>query len=258
VRGLRLDGASENGVAQAGIATWRRPMIDHLEVVAEDCDFVNFDSERFSAFVMHKSTFADTVSFTNCRFEDISGTAISLRAEVDDTGRYNAEHVTLRNCFFRNVMGSALDLYRGSNDESTTGPWLRVDHCTFVSVNNVELGSVLRLTGVQDGDVRNCLFVDSGRSGRAIKMEDQRWCLLEVSHINLTRSGRIESFYPDRRGPGLTELETRFANEAAGDFALAPDSPLVRRGSDGRDLGALWRGGVLTLPDAAPAGPPRG
>lgn len=244
-QGLRFDGASDRGVAQAGITTWRQPMIDHLTVMVSDCDFVNFDSERYSAFIMRKSTFADTVSFVNCTFQKISGNAISLQAETDDTGRYNAEHVTIRNCLFRDIMGSALDLYRGSNDESTTGPLLRLDHCTFINVNNVELGSVLRLTGVQDGDVRNCVFVDSGQSGRAIRMEDHRWCRLLVSHVNLMNSGRIESFYPDRCGPKITRLAVALADPANGDFSLAADSPLAGQASDGTNLGVKWTQGYL-------------
>lgn len=245
--GLMLDGHSTDGVgvARAGITTSSEPMIDHLSVDVSDCDFVNFDSARFSAFVMRKGTYADMVSFRNCTFASISGNAININAETDDTGRYNAEEVIVDNCLFRDVMGSALDLYRGSNDESTTGPSLRVGHCTFVNVNNVELGSVLRLTGVQDGVVRNCLFVDSGMSGRAIKMEDQRWCKLLVSHTNLANSGRIESFYPDRSGPGITRLDEAFANPAGGDYSLSPGSPLASMATDGGPLGARWRGGML-------------
>lgn len=244
-QGLRFDGFSETGVAEAGITTWRQPMIDHFSVFVSDCDFVNFDSGRNSAFTMRKSTYADTVSFVNCLFQNISGNALNLQAETDDTGRYNAEEVIIRNCLFRNVMGAALDLYRGSNDESTTGPRLRIDHCSFINVNNVELGSVLRLTGVQDGDVRNSLFVDSGQSGRAIKMEDQRWCRMLVSHCNLTNSGRIESFYSDRSGLEITRLTVDFADPENGDFNLAVGSPLAGKASDGGNLGARWVNGVL-------------
>lgn len=244
-RGLVLDGRSENGVARAGIATWNQPMIEHLTVDVADCDFVNFDSARHSAFVMRKGHFAGLVRFVNCTFATISGNALNLNAETDDTGRYNAEHVILRNCLFRDVMGAALDLYRGSNDESTTGPLLRVERCTFVNVNNVELGSVLRLTGVQDGDIRDCLFVNSGMSGRAIRMEDQRWCRLLVSHTNFSNSGRVESFYPDRAGPGLTRLVAELADPARGDYRLAPGSPLATMATDGGPLGARWHDGVL-------------
>ncbi len=243
--GLRLDGHSDTGVAEAAITTADQPMIDHFDLRVDNCDFENLDSGRAGAFVMHKSTFADTVSFTNCRFEHISGYAISLHAEWEDKGRYNAGEVILRNCFFKDDMFGALDLYRGGNDESTTGPKLRVDHCTFVNVGNMELGSVLQLIGVQDGDVRNCLFVDSGRSGRAVKLEDPRWCKLLVSHCDLWHAGRIESFYPDRRGPGLIEIEPAFVDAAAGDFRLKARSELSGRGDDGKDLGSLWQDGEL-------------
>ncbi|MDX2186429.1 MAG: chondroitinase-B domain-containing protein [Opitutaceae bacterium] len=239
-RGLRFDGFSENGVADAAITTdSAKPMIDRFSVIVEDCDFVNFDSGGCSAFVMTKGTYADSVSFKNCRFENISGTALSLRAEWEDKGKYNAEYVTVENCLFVNIMGACLDLYRGGNDESTTGPFLSVNRCTFVNCTNVELGSVLRLIGVQVADVRNNVFVESGMSGRSVRMEDHRWCQMLVSHSNFDTSGRVESYYEDRKGPGLTFLPVQFVNRAEGNFRLEPGSPLLKLGSDGQGLG--WR-----------------
>jgi poly(beta-D-mannuronate) lyase len=237
-KGIHFEGLSDNGVSKAAIMTDNKPFIDHFSVLVEDCNFTNFDAGGCNAFTMAKSTYADSVTFRDCYFQNISGIALSLRSEAEDKGIYNAEFVTLENCVFNNVMGSCLDLYRGGNDESTGGPFLKVDHCTFYNCNNVELGSVLRLTGVQVSDVRNCLFFESGMSGRAIRMEDHRSSQMLVSYCNLDRSGRIESFY-DRKGPGITELPSEFVDPAKGDFRLKPGSALCGKASDGKDLGAL-------------------
>jgi poly(beta-D-mannuronate) lyase len=195
---------------------------------------------------MTKGTYADAVTFRNCRFEGISGIALSLRSEIDDTGKYNAEFVTVENCVFARVMGSCIDVYRGGNDESTSGPFLKVDHCTFFNCTNIELGSVVRLVGVQVSKVQNSLFVQSGMSGRAIRMEDHRWCQMLVSHCNFDRSGRVESFYEDRRGPQLMTQPAVLVDPARGDYRLSPGSSLRGAGNDGRDLG--WLGGAQPAP----------
>ncbi|RZK45515.1 MAG: hypothetical protein EOO59_20930, partial [Hymenobacter sp.] len=147
--GLALDGAA---VGEAGlIQPSARPMLNHYQLGADNCAFYNVKSADGKVFKATTSTFADTVQFTNCLFYDLGGSALSLATETADKGTYNAERVVLRNCLFRNVQGAALDLYRGGKDESTFGPFLTVDHCTFDNVGNGS-SAALKLTGVQWSD----------------------------------------------------------------------------------------------------------
>ena len=172
-----------------------------------------------------KSTFADSIVITNSVFHTISGLGINLKAEKEDLGIYNAEYVILKNCLFYNVMGSALDLYRGGNDESTTGPSLQIDHCTFYNVENKELGSVVNLTGVQDIRITNSIFSSSGKSGRVIQLEDQSWIQCDIDHNVFHNSGRFESFYDGRLGTNNRYIDPGFVSVENEDFSLKGKNP---------------------------------
>jgi poly(beta-D-mannuronate) lyase len=212
-------------------------MIEQYQLFVDNCTFSNFDDGRKSAFKANKATFADTIQFSNCLFYNISGEAISLAAEKDDKGIYNVEHLILKNCVFANLLIGAVDLYRGGNDESTTGPFLKVDHCTFHNVGNVELGSVLKLIGVQQSDIRNTLFSQSGQAGRVARYEDFKGTKNKMHHCNLYRAGRVESFYPTVVGEGMTDFKPAFVAPEQYDFRQKADSPLKKKATDGLDIG---------------------
>ena len=221
IQGIAFNGTTEEGNKTAcGIRTDDHGMIKHYWLKAVNCEFYNFNESRYNAFRAEKGSFADSITFSYCLFHTISGDAISISAEKDDRGIYNAEYVTLDNCIFYNVMGSALDLYRGGNDESTLGPFLKVDHCLFENVNNKELGSVLRLIGVQNAVVANSIFSNSGRGGRSIKFEETRWNHCTVSNCDLYNSGRIESFYGDVVKGGIIHVKPEYEDKEKMNFRL--------------------------------------
>ncbi len=242
VRGLAFEGHSGgSGVAESGISTSRKPMIEHYNLFVEDCEFFDFQASRHNAFRAYPSTFADTVSFKNCIFYEISGTAIELAGEKDDRGKYSAEYVFVENCVFRNVMGAAMDLYRGGNDESTFGPFLTVNNCVFDFVNNKEQGSVLRLIGVQNADIRNSIFWKSGRGGRSIWFEESRWNHVRVHHCNIFESGKVDAFYDNVVGDGMIAVKPIFVNEVKMNYQLQSGSKLIGAGSDGGNIGLRRR-----------------
>ncbi|WP_019991221.1 chondroitinase-B domain-containing protein [Rudanella lutea] len=234
--GLAFVGTSASNVADCIIRTSANPMIEHYKLIVNNCLFTDLTEGRRSAFRATKSTYADTVLFSNCVFSNITGDVLSLAAEKEDKGIYNAEYVILQNCLFRNILTGALDLYRGGNDESTLGPFLTVDRCTFDNVGNVELGHVLSMKGAQWTDIRNCLFHNSGRAGRSLLYEDYGWTTNRLTNCNFYQAGRIESFYPVRQ-TGITKLPTEFINPAAFDYRLKPATPLARQATKGRFLG---------------------
>ncbi len=236
--GVDFNGISEGGVAPCAIRTQEQPFLTQYKLRVHNCHFYNFDAGGRTVFSATPTSYADTVLFRNCRFSNISGIAINLKAEKDDIGRYNAEHVILENCLFHDVMGAAIDLYRGGNDESTSGPKLSIDQCTFYNVENRELGSVIHLTGVQEVNISNCVFAESGKSGRVIKMESPRWAKCSIDYCNFHHCGRIETFYNKRLGENIWQLSPTFENPKEGNYNLKNTSPLQQKSTSGKALGS--------------------
>ena len=235
--GINFDGNVESGTAECAIRTSLKPIVEHYQLFVDNCAFSHFTDGRKSVFKTFKGTYADTVQFSNCLFTDVSGEALSLAAEKEDKGIYNAEHVILTNCTFANLPIGALDLYRGGNDESTLGPFLTIDHCTFHNVANVELCYVLKLIGVQQSDIRNSIFSESGQAGRIARYEDFRGTRNYMHHCNLFKAGRVESYYPTVVGEGMTQFKPEFMSLDALDLRQKAPSLLKKKATDGTDLG---------------------
>ena len=227
--GLNFLGISEAAVAECAIRTIRNPMVEHYQLFVDSCAFVDFNDGGKSVFKVHFGTYADTIQFSNCLFKDISGIVLSIAAEKEDKGIYNAEHVVLTNCAFVNLLLGALDLYRGGNDESTLGPFSTIDHCTFHNVCNVKLGNVLKLMGVQRSDIRNCLFSESGQAGRIAKYEDFKGTRNEIHNCNTYKSGKVESFYNNIVKGEMLKSKPQFKTLQRFDLRQTSDSPLKKR-----------------------------
>ena len=237
IDGVDFEGLSEGGIAPCAIRTQTTPFLTQFNLRVNNAHFYNFNAGGRTVFSATPSAIADTVMFTNSQFSNISGIAINLKAEKDDIGRYNAENVIVKNCLFYDVMGSAIDLYRGGNDESTSGPKLTLDHCTFYNVENRELGSSINLTGVQEATISNCVFSECGKSGRVIKMESPRWAKVSIDHCSFYHIGRIETFYNNRLGHHIWKLDPQFKDIDNKDFTLSHSSPLLNKSSEGKALG---------------------
>ncbi|MBO9198718.1 MULTISPECIES: chondroitinase-B domain-containing protein [Niastella] len=188
------------GDVQAAISTTTKPMNDHYRLQVNNCVFFNFNESNFSCIKGAKSTYADSVIITNCLFHHNSGTGIDFSAEKDDKGIYNVEHLLVRNCAFTNMLSTAINVYRGGNDESTTGPDVTIDHCTFNEVENRMQGCVVKLLGAQTATVTNCVFNNSGAGGRSIWFEEMSWDKLKVDYCNFNKSGRVSSFFNNVTG----------------------------------------------------------
>lgn len=230
-----LDGYAD---VKAGIRSSGNPMNLPYNLTIEGCEFYNFNESTFNAFKATKGTYADELIVRNSQFRNISGNALDLSAEKDDKGMYNAEKVVIENCLFTNILGSALNLYRGGNDESTTGPFLKIDHCTFHEVDNREQGFVLRLPGVQEARITNCIFSFSGQGGRTIYFQEYERDRLLVDYCNFFESGKIESFHNNVTGLNIFSVDPAFVNPAKGIFNLATDSVLIDKSNSTGPLGS--------------------
>ncbi len=239
IRGVAFAGTFKNyGDVSAGIVTTSKSMVLHYKLKVDNCEFYDFNESSFAGIKALKSTYADSIMVRNSVFRNISGSGIDLSAEKDDKGTYNSEYTIIENCVFTNILGSALNLYRGGNDESTLGPFLTIDHCTFNEVDNREQGAVLRLLGVQNASITNSVFSFSGQGGRSVQFQESRYDKLNVDYCNLYHSGGIDSFYGRVSGRNIYNTDPQFIDPQSRNFNLKAGSSLANKSSDGNFPGA--------------------
>ncbi|MFC6268448.1 polysaccharide lyase 6 family protein [Frigoriflavimonas asaccharolytica] len=155
----------------AVIRTSKYSMNHNYILHINNCNFINLDvNNSFDVVVIAKNTMANLFKIENSTFDKISGNVVSLDKEVDDTGIYNAEKVILNNNVFSNISGTVLQLYRGGTDESTTGPFLNINHCIFDNVGNGKKNksnAAMLIHGAQGIRIENNIFTNS----KKIKLE---------------------------------------------------------------------------------------
>jgi len=239
IQGIAFSGSHQNFAdVSAGIRSSVKPMNQHYSLIIDRCEFYNFNESSFSAFKASKGTYADSVVVRNSVFRNISGTALDFSSEKDDKGIYNAEYVRIENSLFNGILGSALNLYRGGNDESTLGPFLTINHCTFNEVDNKSQGSVLKLLGVQYARINNCIFSFSGQGGSVIQFHENIWDDLKVDYCNFYQSGKITSFQGKVSGCHIFNAQPEYVNPSKSNFKLRTDSILANKSSASGPLGA--------------------
>lgn len=204
VKNIAFKGTLESfGGVDAGIKSSESPMNQSYYLNVAGCEFYDFNESSQSGIAGAKGTLADSLLVSNSIFHHLSGTGINLSSEKDDKGIYNAEFVNITNCLFTNLLGSAINVYRGGNDESTLGPFVSIDYCSFNEVENREQGAVLKLIGVQQAKITNSSFSNSGQGGRSIQFQEYRTDHILVDYCNFYNSGKIESFYNNAAGPHI-------------------------------------------------------
>lgn len=239
IQGISFNSAYKSfGEAQGAIISSTRPMVQHYRLIVKNCEFYGFNETNYACFKANKSTFADSIVFENCVFRNMSGAAMDLSTEREDKGIYNAEKIMVRNCIFNNMLAGAINIYRGGNDESTTGPFVTIDHCTFNDVDNREQGCVIKLMGVQYARITNNIFNRCGQGGRSIWFEELPWDDVKVDYNSFYNSGRVQTFQGKLMGTHNLYINPLFAEGRDGSIGLPSNSLLKNKASDGRDIGA--------------------
>jgi poly(beta-D-mannuronate) lyase len=239
VEGIKFNSAYQSyGDVQSAISTTTKPMNQHYNLTVDNCEFYNFNENNYSCIRGTKSTYADEIIVRNSIFRNNSGSAIDFTAEKEDKGIYNVERLVVQNCVFTNGLSTAINIYRGGNDESTTGPTVIIDHCTFNEVDNREQGCVIKLLGVQTASITNTVFNKSGAGGRCIWFEEMSWDNLKVDYCNFYQSGRVGSFYNKVLGSHVFKFQPQFTNPATLNFNIKTGSELSNKSSQGKSIGA--------------------
>jgi poly(beta-D-mannuronate) lyase len=242
---LKLDGIRFNsayksfGDVQSAITTTTKPMNSHYNLDVNNCEFYNFNEGNYACIKATRSTYADEVIIRNSVFRNNSGSAIDFSAEKEDKGIYNVERLIIDNCVFTNHLSTAINVYRGGNDESTTGPTVIINQCTFNEVDNREQGCVIKLLGVQTASVINSVFYKSGAGGRSIWFEEMSWDDLTVDYCSFYQSGRIGSFYNKVQGRHIYHEQPQLTAPASGNYNLKKGSSLSNKSSKTGSLGAV-------------------
>lgn len=163
LEGLTIDGAeSPDYAGNSVISTSKYSMNRNYKLFINNCKFKNLDiNHSFSLLKAYKNTFADSIWIQNSTFNNISGTLLKLDSETEDIGIYNAEFVILDNNKFSNIGQEIAILHRGGSDESTFGPLLFVNDCSFDNVGHHsknKSGRGMTLHGVQRTEIKNSTF----------------------------------------------------------------------------------------------------
>ena len=194
VSGIRFNGVLTPGKSLAsGIISTAVDMIDPYTLLVEDCIFENCGESGFVPVKGTKGTFAETVTIRRCTFDALSGDAINFAGETEDKGRYNADDIVIEDCFFHRILGIPVHIARNGSDESTAGPYVTVTSCRFDDCCNKVRGSVVKIIGAQVLSITGNRFVDSGRGGYSIRLDDAPWEKLSIRGNTFENSGSILS-----------------------------------------------------------------
>jgi len=237
VQNIRFISAYKNfGSAESGITTTSGPMNLPYRLSVNGCVFTGFNETGYACIRGTKSTFASKVEIENSFFINNSCSGIEFSAERDDKGYYNVEELYVRNCLFSKMLNSAINVYRGGNDESTTGPLVVIDHCTFNEVDNRMQSCVVKLIGVQQASVLNSIFYKSGSGGRSIWFEEMVWDKLKVDYCNFYESGRVTAFFNNLNTTKQFSERPTFRDVRKMDYRLMENEQILRT-SQGRPIG---------------------
>ena len=192
--GLTFDGENApDGSGNAVIRTSKYSMNKNYSLRIENCAFDNLDvNHSFDVIRIYKNTFADEIHISNSTFNNITGHVMALDKETDDVGIYNAEFVTLHNNIFTNIGGAVLSLHRGGKDESTFGPFLDMDHCTFENVgfdSRNKYKAAINLYGVQDIQMKNSIFKKIKKIQMHLVVGEP---IVKVDHLQLDQKNLIK------------------------------------------------------------------
>lgn len=239
LEGLHFDGEEAPDYAgNAVIRTSKYSMNHNYSLLINNCEFNNLDvNHTFDVLQVYKNTFADTISIQNSKFKTVSGNIMLLDKETDDKGIYNAEYVILKNNVFTDVQGAILDLYRGGTDESTFGPFLEMKHNVLENVGNGKrnkTSSSVKLYGVQVNEIEN----NNINNSKGFKMH----LVVGEPIVNLFSNNFYNSEkYIITGDEKYNEKNTMSLNPDFQDntYLLNPTSPLIAKGTDGKNIGIL-------------------
>jgi len=173
---LTLNGISLIGKnTQYAFASLQSNMSSLYNLSVNNCEIADFD------YVLkgYKYSFAEHIKFHTTLIRNCAN-GISLAAEDDDRGDYNAENVFIENCEFINVAKNTINYYRGGYDESTVGGNLMVTNSSFANCGAKEPNRVL----INTYGIINVVLNGNTFNNNRVKMVARLWGAKNNSHAD--------------------------------------------------------------------------
>lgn len=170
---------------QYAFATKEKEMSSAYNLKINNSEFSDFDCV-LKAF---KDSFSDTISIDNSIIKNCKR-GLSLAAENDDLGEYNAEFIYIKNTKFDGLQEAILDYYRGGYDESTIGGNLVFQNNTISNCGkSEESGVLIKTRGIINVNMSNNNF-----SNNPVKYIAILWGEKEQKPVNntITNSGEFK------------------------------------------------------------------
>lgn len=248
--GLELDGLAGSSIpTKYLIRTADSPFPTRYILKANNCYFrdvvIGEDGNFFRAYA---GTFADSIIFTNCLFNNSGKEGIRLRDEGDNTGLYNVDWFEVRNCTFWGTTKEAIYIYAGDAESSTPGPRVTIEHCTFDNCGN-DNSRIIYPRECDFAIVKNNIFSNSPGNLESVKMQG---FITSLSYSDTFNVGPVSLSRGANLGNGMVNLDPLYADRLNGDFTLAANSPVAGLADDGLPLGDLRWAGLLVSIDYQP------
>jgi poly(beta-D-mannuronate) lyase len=156
----------KGGKTQNAFATKEKDMSSAYNLKVDNTEISDFD------YVVraYKDAFADTISVANSYIKNCKR-GLSLAAENDDLGEYNAEFVYITNSKFDGIEKAVLDYYRGGYDESTIGGNLVFDNNTVTNSGKFEESGLL----IKNRGIVNLSIANNAFKSNAVKVIAVLW-----------------------------------------------------------------------------------
>ncbi len=161
---------------------------NHSSIQLRKSSFDGFNGTFLDAA---KTSVADSIIITGCRFTKNSGTLFNFSNETDKKGYYNVEKMVISNNIFEKQDGMLLNMLRSGNDESTMGPNILFENNVINKCNTAADVPLIYLYGTQHSKLVNNTFTKSNAGKLLIKYED----IVRADHLfksnTLVASGEI-------------------------------------------------------------------
>ncbi len=164
---------------------------NHASLVLEAVKWNAAKTVKLQSFLdAPKASIADSIVLNNCVFNHFASSLFQLGHELDNKGYYNVEHMRITNCQFNDGEGQILHLYRGGNDESTMGPFLRLANNRFLHCAATQ--PLIQLIGVQQSQINENYFARCNASGVIISYQDKVRASHHLTNNQFSGSGKVQ------------------------------------------------------------------